>query len=166
MIHQPQAGARESRIAGLPSREAARVQLVVGEIPREAPRFKPRPYLLAELNRVDRGVQLLTGTLGAGSTQLAAEYARAKLAAGWRLVAWVSAESTGSLLAGLATVAEALGLSAVDFGRDAVAAGRMVRHWLETEGDNCLLVFDDAENADVLREFVPVGAARVLITST
>jgi RNA polymerase sigma factor (sigma-70 family) len=166
MIHQPQAGARESRIAGLPSREAARAQLVVGEIPREAPGFKPRPYLLAELNRVDRGVQLLTGTLGAGSTQLAAEYARAKLAAGWRLVAWVSAESTGSLLTGLATVAEALGLSAADYGRDAVAAGRMVRHWLETEGDNCLLVFDDAEDADVLREFVPVGAARVLITST
>ena len=166
VIHQPQAAATESRIAGLPSREAARAQLVVGEIPREAPRFKPRPYLLAELNRLDRGVQLLTGTLGAGSTQLAAEYARAKLAAGWRLVAWVSAESTGSLLAGLATVAEALGMSAADFGRDAVAAGRMVRHWLETEGDNCLLVFDDAEDADVLREFVPVGAARVLITST
>ena len=111
-------------------------------------------------------MQLLTGTLGAGSTQLAAAYARAKLAAGWRLVAWVNASNTGNLLAGLAAVADAVGLSAGGSRQDAADAGRIVRHWLETDGDNCLLVFDDAENPDVLREFVPVGAARVLITST
>ena len=114
----------------------------------------------------DQGVQLLTGTLGAGSTQLAAAYARAKLAAGWRLVAWVNANNTGNLLAGLAAVADAVGLSVGGSRQDAADAGRIVRHWLETDGDNCLLVFDDAENPDVLREFVPVGAARVLITST
>ena len=159
-------GAGESQIPGPPSREAASDQLVVGDIPREAPGFQPRPYLLAELDRVDRGVQLLTGTLGAGSTQLAAAYARRKLAAGWRLVAWVNAENTGNLLAGLAAVADAVGLSVRGARRDAADAGRIVRHWLETDGDNCLLVFDDAENPDVLREFVPVGAARVLITST
>ncbi len=160
------ARARESQIPSPPSREAASDQLVVGDIPREAPGFQPRPYLLAELERVDQGVQLLTGTLGAGSTQLAAAYARAKLAAGWRLVAWVNAENTGNLLAGLAAVADTVGLSVGGSRRDAADAGRIVRHWLETEGDNCLLVFDDAENPDVLREFVPVGAARVLITST
>ena len=160
------AGAREAQIPGVPSREAAGDQLVVGDIPREAPGFQPRPYLLAELDRVDRGVQLLTGTLGAGSTQMAAAYARAKLAAGWRLVAWVNADNTANLLAGLAAVADTLGLSVGGSRRDAADAGRIVRHWLETDGDNCLLVFDDAENPDVLREFVPVGAARVLITST
>ena len=165
-INPPVAGAREPQIPGPPSREAASDQLVVGDIPREAPGFQPRPYLLAELDRVDRGVQLLTGTLGAGSTQLAAAYARAKLAAGWRLVAWVNAENTENLLAGLAAVADTVGLSVGGSRRDAADAGRIVRHWLETDGDNCLLVFDDAENPDVLREFVPVGAARVLITST
>ena len=111
VTHPPRAGAGESRITGPPSRDAASGQLAVGDIPRAAPDFKPRPHLLAELNRADRGVQLLTGPLGAGSTQLAAAYARAKLAAGWRLVAWVNAGNSGSLLAGLATVAEALGLS-------------------------------------------------------
>ena len=166
VTHPPRAGAGESRITGPPSRDAASGQLAVGDIPRAAPDFKPRPHLLAELNRADRGVQLLTGPLGAGSTQLAAAYARAKLAAGWRLVAWVNAGNTGSLLAGLATVAEALGLSAGGSRRDAIAAGRMLRHWLETDGDNCLLVFDDAEDSDALREFVPDGAARVLITRT
>ncbi len=165
VINPLAAGARESQIPG-PSRAAASDQLMVGDIPREAPGFQPRPYLLAELDRVDQGVQLLTGTLGAGSTQLAAAYARAKLAAGWRLVAWVNAENTESLLAGLAAVADTVGLSVGGSRRDAADAGRIVRHWLETDGDNCLLVFDDAENPDVLREFVPVGAARVLITST
>ena len=160
------AGAREPKIPGAPSREAASDQLVVGDIPREAPGYQPRPHLLAELDRVNQGVQLLTGTLGAGSTQLAAAYARAKLAAGWRLVAWVNAENTANLLAGLAAVADTVGLSVGGSRQDAADAGRIVRHWLETDGDNCLLVFDDAENPDVLREFVPVGAARVLITST
>ena len=166
VVNSPVAGAREPQIPGPPSREAAGDQLVVGDIPREAPGFQPRPYLLAELDRVDQGVQLLTGTLGAGSTQLAAAYARAKLAAGWRLLAWVNASNTGNLLAGLAAVADAVGLSVGGSRQDSADAGRIVRHWLETDGDNCLLVFDDAENPDVLREFVPVGAARVLITST
>ena len=166
VINPLPAGARESQIPGPPSREAASDQRVVGDIPREAPGFQPRPYLLAELDRADQGVLLLTGTLGAGSTQLAAAYARAKLAAGWRLVAWVNAENTGNLLAGLAAVADTVGLSVGGSRRDAAGAGRIVRQWLETDGDNCLLVFDDAENPDALREFVPVGAARVLITST
>ncbi len=41
-----------------------------------------------------------------------------------------------------------------------------MRHWLEASGDGCLLVFDNAADADVLRPYLPVaGAARVLITS-
>ena len=144
-------------------------QVVVGDIPLEPPGFQPRVGVLARLDRTgDRAtlIHTTTGLQGRGATQLAAAYARMKLAAGWRLVAWVNAGNTGSLLAGLATVAEALGLSAGGSRRDAIAAGRMLRHWLETDGDNCLLVFDDAEDSDALREFVPDGAARVLITRT
>ena len=128
--------------------------------------FQPRPRLLARLNWAGRGVSVLTGWQGMGKTQVAAAYARAKQAAGWRLVAWVNAGNTASLLGGLAAVADAAGLSD-GFGQDTADPGQAVRRWLEADGDRCLLVFDDAEDPDILRPFIPAsGEAGVLITST
>ena len=139
--------------------------VVAGEIPQEPLGFQQRPDLLALLDAPGGGprvVHALTGMRGVGKTHLAAAYARAKLADGWRLVAWVNAEDPAGLLAGLAEAAAALGLPA----GDAQAAGRAVRHRLETDGDQCLLVFDNAVDPDLLRPFLPAaGAARVLITS-
>ena len=112
-------------------------------------------------------IHTTTGLQGRGATQLAAAYARAKLAAGWRLVAWVNAADTGSLQAGLAAVAEAAGLTDGDSGRAVADAGQAVRHLLETDGDRCLLVFDDVTDPEELSPFVPAdGTAQVLITST
>jgi O-antigen/teichoic acid export membrane protein/tetratricopeptide (TPR) repeat protein len=144
---------------------AAHDQVVVGNIPRQPPGFMPRPNLLARLKQADSGVFVLTGMPGVGKTQLAAAYARAKLEEGWRLVAWVNAEDTNSLQAGLIAVADAVGLSHGGPGRDAVDAGQLVRYRLEADGRRCLLVFDHAEDLDMLRPFVPVGgAAQVLVT--
>jgi tetratricopeptide (TPR) repeat protein len=102
---------------------------------------------------------------GVGKTQLAAEYARARLAEGWRLVAWVDAGDAGTLLAGLAAIADAAGLSEACTRREADDLGRAVRHRLETDGDRCLIVFDNASDPDLLRPFIPSGGAQVLITS-
>ena len=131
--------------------------------------FQSRVGLLAELDRASARVSVIharTGQHGLGTTQLAAAYARAKLAAGWRLVAWVNGADTSSLLAGLAAVADAVGLPDGDSGQGVTDAGAAVRHWLEADGDQCLLVFDDVFDPEVVLPFVPVGgAARVLITT-
>ena len=139
--------------------------VVVGEIPQEPLGFQPRPDLLAALDAPGEGLRVvhaLTGMRGVGKTHLAAAYGRAKLAEGWRLVAWVNAEDPAVLLAGLAEAAAALGLAA----GDAQAAGRAVRHRLEADGDRCLLVFDNAVDPDLMRPFLPAaGRCQVIITS-
>ena len=142
-------------------------QVVVGDIPAQRAGFQPRPALLAQLNPARQGpsVVVLTGTWGVGKTQLAAAYARARLAGGWRLIAWVNARDSESLLAGLAAVAEATALSDGGSRPGLADAGHALRRWLEADGSRCLLVFDDAEDLGLLRPFLPsVGAARVLIT--
>ena len=150
-----------------PARTMANDQVVIGDIPAQRPGFQPRPALLAQLNRASQEppAVVLTGARGVGKTQLAAAYARARLAGGWRLIAWVNARDSESLLAGLAAVAEATALSDGGSRPGAADAGRALRHWLEADGSRCLLVFDDAEDPGLLRPFVPAaGAARVLIT--
>jgi RNA polymerase sigma factor (sigma-70 family) len=153
-----------------PPREAASHQVVVGDIPVEPPGFRPRPGLLAELDRAGTRVSVIhagAGLRGLGATQLAAAYARAKLEADWQLVAWVNGADISSLLAGMAAVADVAGLTGDDSSQGFSDAGAMVRRWLEADGDRCLLVFDDVSDPEAVRAFVPAhGRARVLITST
>jgi tetratricopeptide (TPR) repeat protein len=109
---------------------------------------------------------ILTGTRGVGKSQLAAAYARARLAGGWRLIVWINAEDSQSLLAGLAEAAETAAASDGGFPQGASDPGRAFRQWLEADGSRCLLVFDGAEDLGLLQPFVPAaGAAKVLITT-
>jgi hypothetical protein len=140
-------------------------QVVVGDIPASWLGLQPRPALLAQLKRYSQPLPVvLTGTRGAGKTQLAAAFARAKLADRWRLIAWVNARDSETLQAGLAAVADAAGLSVGGSRPGTADAGQAVRYWLEADGSRRLLVFDDVEDPDLLRPFVPAaGASRVLI---
>jgi tetratricopeptide (TPR) repeat protein len=143
--------------------------VIVGDIPQEPPGFQPRLGLPADVDGTGSaaaGVRAVTGMRGAGKTQLAAAYARARLGKKWRLVAWVNAKDSGTLLAGLTAVADAVGLTDAASQRAGADTGRVVRHWLETDGDRCLVVFDNATDPDVLLPYIPAGgAALVLITS-
>src|ERR1700723_2677066 len=92
---------------------AASGKIVVGAVPRQLAGFMPRPALLAQLARAhQRGsvVQVVTGLPGAGKTQLAAAYARARLAADWRLGGRVHARDARKLLARLSAGGDAAGV--------------------------------------------------------
>ena len=120
--------------AGPKGRAGGGGPVVVGDVPQQPPGFQSRAELLAELDSAGPGmlvVHAVTGMRGVGKTQLAAAYARAKLAEDWRLVAWMNAEDQASMLAGLAAVAEGVGLA----GEATADAGLAVRHWLEADGE-------------------------------
>ena len=164
-VYQP-AASTEPHATELSARTPAE-QVVVGDIPAQRPGFQPRPDLLTRLNRASQklSVVVLTGNRGVGKTQLAAAYARARLASGWRLIAWINAWSEASMLTGLAAAAEASAGPDGGYPPGAAEAGQAFRRWLEAEGSRCLLVFDDAQDLDLLRPFLPTaGAARILIT--
>jgi tetratricopeptide (TPR) repeat protein len=162
------AAGRDVTVNNYPAAGKPEPPVVSGDIPQEPAAFQPRAGLVEALERQSgsrvRVVFAVTGIRGVGKTQVAAAVARARIAAGWRLVAWVDASSEASLLAGLAQVAIDAGAGTA--GEDArVLAGR-VRHWLEADGERRLLVFDNAGDLDVLRPFVPAaGAAQVIVTS-
>lgn len=141
--------------------------VVIGDVPQQPRGWQPRPDLLAILDDARPGsrmvVRAVTGMRGVGKTQLAAAYARSRIDDQWRLVTWINAETANALLAGLADTADALGLAPAE---DPSARGRALRHWLEADGTDCLIVFDNATSAELLQPFLPVsGNARVIITS-
>jgi len=143
--------------------------LVVGDVPQEPAAFQPRAGLMQALERGAGArvsvVYAVTGIRGVGKTQVAAAYARRRIAGGWRLVAWIDATGRAPVLAGLAQVAVAAGLGPADQDAGVLAAG--VRGWLEADGARRLLVFDNAVDLDGLRPFLPsAGAAQVVITSS
>jgi len=143
--------------------------LVVGDVPQEPAAFQPRAGLMEALERGPGArvsvVFAVTGIRGVGKTQVAAAYARRRIADGWRLVAWIDATGGAAVLTGLAQVAVAAGLGPVGEDAGVLAAG--VRGWLEADGQRRLLVFDNAVDLDELRPFIPsAGAAQVVITSS
>jgi tetratricopeptide (TPR) repeat protein len=148
---------------------AAPGAVVVGEIPRQPQAFVQRETVARLAAALDApGVAVvcaLTGLRGVGKTQVAAAYARARVAAGDGLVGWVNAETRDELVAGLARIAARVGVADPD--GDSLKSAQNLREHLQTRPGDALLVFDNAVDPDALGEFVPaVGATRVVITST
>ena len=96
---------------------------------------------------------------------MAAAYARRAITDRVGLVAWVSADDHGRLLAGLGEVAYRLGV-ATPTGIRRISAGRL-RDELAARSETAVLVLDNATDPQDVSRYVPaVGATRVIITST
>ncbi|WP_459546589.1 FxSxx-COOH system tetratricopeptide repeat protein [Nocardia sp. X0981] len=138
----------------------------MGRIPREPPFFLVRTESARLRCALEgpAGVVVLTGLRGTGKSHLAAEYARSLFGTDVALVGWVNAETPGSTVAGLADIAERLGVAAPD--GDSVESARRLRDHLSGGADPALLVLDNATDPDRIGALLPTGGrTRILVTS-
>ncbi|MET0416422.1 MAG: FxSxx-COOH system tetratricopeptide repeat protein [Actinoplanes sp.] len=138
----------------------------VWNVPRRHPAFTGREASLAALRQRlasgDRAlVQALHGMGGVGKTQLAIEYAHL-FAGDYELVWWVDAERAELIAEQLSALA--VDASWVEEGTSAAAAARAVMDRLRGM-PRWLLVFDNAESAEHIAEWLPSGPGHVVITS-
>ena len=110
---------------------------------------------------------ILAGMHGCGKSQLAAAVAARCVEEEWPLVAWVNAESRGSALEGLSELGQRMGVGETDDRTPETLAQRCLRALEEAEAADRLIVFDNVERADDLRDLVPHGEGlRVVATTT
>ncbi|MEU3791502.1 FxSxx-COOH system tetratricopeptide repeat protein [Streptomyces fructofermentans] len=140
-----------------------------GSVPQRNRNFTGREDLLEQLNRrLTDGVtavlpEALHGMGGVGKSQIAIEhvYRRSR---DYRLIWWIPSEQTNLIVQSLIELGEQMGLragadrSAVPAVLEALRVGEPYSNWL--------LVFDNAENPQEVRQFFPNdGPGRVLVTS-
>ncbi|WP_328410820.1 tetratricopeptide repeat protein [Nocardia sp. NBC_00403] len=148
--------------------EPASDTLAVGRIPSQPTDFVDRRALQQLRDSLGQHalVQVVTGMRGVGKTQLAAAIAREHLATReCGLVGWIDSETDGTLLEGLAAIAERVGVP--DHEGDSEKSARRLRDYLTGRSEAGLLVFDNASDADRVSQFIPpLSGTKVLITST
>ncbi|MFE5871525.1 FxSxx-COOH system tetratricopeptide repeat protein [Streptomyces roseifaciens] len=144
---------------------------VMGNVPQKNPNFTGRESLLLEIEEQLRGdgttavlPQALHGMGGVGKSQLAIEYIY-RHSHEYNVVWWIPAEQESLILGALSQLARRLGL---EVGPQANTTVPAVREALRSGKpyDNWLLVFDNAEDIDVVRRYFPTdGPGKILITS-
>jgi hypothetical protein len=145
--------------------------IVWGNVPTRNPVFTGRRALLEQLERRLRTQhvaavlpQALHGEGGVGKSQIAIEYAH-RHRADYDVIWWIPSERPAQILASLIELGNRLDL---DVGNEVITAIPKVRAALRagTPYGNWLLVFDNAETPETVRDYLPeAGTGKVLVTS-
>lgn len=141
-------------------------RVVFGDRPWRTGFFVPRDQLgqLRDGASNPGGIRALYGMRGTGKSQIASAYAEECEAAGWELVAWITATSRNDIIRQFAGLASACGLTDHDTAPDQAVAALL--DWLNNGTGRRLLVFDNVERFDDLSGLVPRGEVQVITTST
>jgi tetratricopeptide (TPR) repeat protein len=135
------------------------------------PFFTGRETILTDLHRTltsnQRAAitqpQAISGLGGIGKTQTAIEYAY-RYQQDYKAVLWVRSSTREELIADLLAIATLLHLPEKD-AQDQSIIVNAVKGWLETH-TRWLLIFDNADDLDLLREFAPVDhSGHILLTT-
>ncbi|MEU4242925.1 FxSxx-COOH system tetratricopeptide repeat protein [Actinoplanes sp. NPDC026619] len=141
----------------------------VWNVPQRNTDFTGRGVVLEQLrDRLSASVtavvpQALFGLGGVGKTQLAIEYAH-RFAANYDMVWWISAEQPHLARSSLADLGQELHLErgenldeSVRIVGEALRQGRPHQRWL--------LIFDNVDQPETIRDIIPQGAGHILLTS-
>ena len=109
---------------------------------------------------------VLTGMRGSGKTQLAAAVAAKCEEEGWPLVAWINAASRKDLVADLYEFALRAGINAPQDVPPETIIRRFLDQLRSADAADRLLVFDNVENLDDLRDLTPEGSGVRVIATT
>ncbi len=144
---------------------------IMGNVPPKNPNFIGRESLLAAVERQLREEETtavlphaLHGMGGVGKSQIAVEYVY-RHSGEFNVIWWIPSEQENLILGALGDLARSLGL---EVGPQANAAVPAVREALRTGKpfDNWLLVFDNAEDIEVVRKYFPNGGpGKIIVTS-
>ncbi|WP_246278703.1 FxSxx-COOH system tetratricopeptide repeat protein [Phytohabitans rumicis] len=108
--------------------------------------------------------QALHGEGGVGKSQIAIEYAY-RHRGDYDVIWWVPSERPAQILASIIELGNRLGM---DVGNEVITAVPKVREALRagTPHPNWLLIFDNAETPETVREYIPeAGTGKVIVTS-
>ena len=161
-----------SLVAGTTQPSRRGVPAVWGNVPQRNKNFTGRADLLSGLRRRIASEEFtallphaLQGLGGVGKTQLAIEYAH-RHQADYDIVWWIPADQEALARAALAALAPRLGLTGVALGRIEEAVAAVLDALRRGEPfDRWLLVFDNADQPEMLRDLIPQGRGHVLVTS-
>jgi tetratricopeptide (TPR) repeat protein len=158
----------EMRTAGEVKKQTPRFP-TIWKVPHSRnPNFTGREEILSDLRTaVESGkpaalTQAISGLGGVGKTQLAIEYAY-RNSASYTIVWWLHSEQPASLRAEYAGLAALLNLPEKD-AQDQQVTVEAVKEWLR-RNSNWLLIFDNAPDAESVRDYIPSGTGHIIVTS-